>query len=422
MNFSRFISAISKARKPSPIREATALVASGPPTLISLGGGYPNPSTFPFKSIQVESTDGNKFTLDGKDLSKALQYTESSGIADLRSWLSRIHKKYHDSPLQRDGALNFCITSGSQDGLIKTFEMLLSPGDNVLVEEPLYSGTLAILKPLPVNLVGVETDALGLHPDSLLKVLSNWDPKDAADPNSDIPKVLYTVPNCGNPTGASASAGRKRKVYEIAQRYDLVIIEDDPYFFLQFQKDTAPSYQSIDTDGRVIRSDSMSKILSSGIRLGWISGAKPFIERIVLHQQASVMHCSTLSQVLAIKLLDLWNLEGFEKHLDSIRQFYKSQRDIAISSATKWLTGLAEWSVPEGGMFLWIRIPEVSDTREMIMKRALEKEVIIIPGGCFSLKEDQPSSYCRISYSSSSPQDLDEGIRRLSEVIRDEIG
>lgn len=422
MNFSRFISAISKARKPSVIREATALLLASPPSVISLGAGSPNPCTFPFKSFKVETKDGNCIVLEGEDLSRALQYSQSSGIPELKSWLESLHKNYHDPPLLKQGNFDLSVTAGSQNGLAIAFAMLLSPGDNMLVDDPLYSGTLALLKPLPVNLLSVETDGCGLNPNSLLKALSRWKPEDAKNPASDIPKVLYTIPNCGNPTGGSASYDRKKEIYEIAQRYDLVIIEDDPYYFLQFNEDMVPSYQALDVDGRVIRCDSMSKILSSGMRLGWISGAKVFIDRIVLDLQASILHNSTMTQILALRLLEHWKLEGFEKHIRSVQKFYKSQCDVAISSANKWLTGIAEWNVPNGGMFLWVRIPEIANTKEMIKKRALEKEVILIPGEAFSVQDGIPSSYCRISYSLSTPEEIEEGIRRLSELIREEIG
>nr|XP_039255728.1 kynurenine/alpha-aminoadipate aminotransferase, mitochondrial-like [Styela clava] len=424
MKFERFLSAVSKARKPSPIRMATALMLRSPLSTISLGGGSPNPCTFPFRKLDVEISNGTNIRIEGKEMDRALQYSQSDGIPELKDWLKRIQKHFHQPPLMNDSnenELDLCVTVGSQDGLTKVFEMLLSPGDNMLLDDPNYPGSLAFLQPLPINLLPVDTDEFGMKSSSLREALSAWKPSDALNPNSDIPKVLYTIPNCGNPTGASASTGRKLEIYKIAQEYDLIIVEDDPYYFLQFNETVAPSYQQLDTDGRVIRSDSMSKVLSSGMRLGWISGAKPFIDRLVLHQQATLLHNSTLIQMLVWKLLEKWKLEGFEKHLKETKTFYESQKNVMIESANKWLTGLAEWNVPQGGMFLWIKLLGIDDTTELIQKRAMEKEIILIPGSAFSVKENVKSSYCRASFSLSSPENIDEGIRRLAELVREEL-
>lgn len=421
MDYSRFIRDIGEDAKSNFLKNLSSTVMTCPPTLISLGGGKPNASTFPFESIKVKAKGGIEFTLEGKDLSRALQYTANSGVPELVSWLSRIQERYHAPPLLKDGNLGFIVTVGCQDGLYKIFQTLLSPGDNVLVESLIYPGTQGALKPWGVNLIGIEMDEFGLRQDSLLKALSKWNPKDAADPTSGIPKVLYTVPNCGNPTGITTTADRKKEIYKIAQLYNLIIVEDDPYFFLQFQEEKAPSYQSMDVDGRVIRGDSLSKIISSGLRVGWVSAAKPFIERILCIQQSSVVHCSTLSQILALNLFEQWGIEGFEKHITSIQQFYKSQRDAVLKSTTKWLTGLAEWNVPQGGLFLWIRIPKISNCVEDIFKKGLEKDVLVLPGECFLFEAGVSSSHCRISYSSATPAELEEGIRRLAEVIRDAL-
>uniref|UniRef100_H2ZC30 Aminotransferase class I/classII large domain-containing protein n=1 Tax=Ciona savignyi TaxID=51511 RepID=H2ZC30_CIOSA len=355
----------------------------------------------------------------------ALQYSGSQGWVRLLSWIDKLHAKYHKPPImgrsKEKGGFSACVTCGSQDGLIKVFEMLVNPGDNVLLDNPCYSGTLAMVQPMDCNLIPVATDHFGLKPESLLSVLEQWKPGDAGDNTSGIPKVLYTIPNCGNPTGATQTLKRKREIYSIAQKYDLVIIEDDPYYFLQFNvKTISHSYQELDVDGRVIRCDSMSKVMSSGLRLGWISGAHPFIERLILHQQASLLHTSTFVQMMVSGLLDQWGMEGFENHVRNVQEFYKGRRDAMLTYAKKWLTGLAEWSEPQGGMFLWMKLTGVDDTTSLIKKRALEKKVLLLPGSAFDVIRGSKSQFCRISYSFATNEEMDEACRRLAELLREE--
>nr|XP_002125496.1 kynurenine/alpha-aminoadipate aminotransferase, mitochondrial-like [Ciona intestinalis] len=423
MNFSRFISRVSAARKESPIRETTRIKLQNP-EVISLAGGYPNPAMFPFQSAEIKTRDGLKVQFNEEDMKTALQYSASQGAPDLLKWVKKLHVKYHNPPIMKNEeneGFAACVSCGSQDGLIKVFEMLVNPGDNVLLDDPCYSGTLAMVKPMDCNLIPVTTDHHGLQPNSLLSVLEKWKPESSHDPKSDIPRVLYTIPNCGNPTGATQTLERKKEIYAIAQKYDLVIVEDDPYFFLQFNT-PSPSYQAIDVDGRVIRCDSMSKVMSSGLRIGWISGAYPFIQRLILHQQASILHTSTFVQMTISRLLDQWGLEGFENHTKNVQKFYKERRDAMIKYATKWLTGLAEWAEPEGGMFLWIKLIGVDDTTLLIKKKALEKKVLLLPGSAFGVVEGTSSSFCRVSYSFATDEEMDEACRRLAELLQEERG
>nr|DBA29085.1 TPA: hypothetical protein GDO54_009346 [Pyxicephalus adspersus] len=411
MNYARFLTAVSAARQPSPIRAMTDLLMRSPPTVISLAGGIPNPDTFPFKAASITLNDGTAIEIGDGLMKKALQYNSTSGIPELVSWLKDLQKKLHNPPTldysPEKGQMELCVTTGSQEGLSKVFEMLVNPGDNVLLDAPTYSGTLAAVKPLGCNLIGVPTDQHGIIPTALKDILSRWRPEDATNPEKNSPKVLYTIPNGGNPTGASLTEERKIEIYQIARKYDLIIVEDDPYYFLQFNKPWAPSFLSMDVDGRVIRADSMSKILSSGIRIGFLSGPKPLIDRIILHMQVSTLQTSTFTQIMTYQLLQKWGVEGFLKHIDRVIDFYKSQRDAMLASADKWLTGLAEWHSPSAGMFLWIKIKGVPDTHQMIMQKAISNQVLLVPGSAFNTNSSEPSSYVRASFSLSSPEQMD---------------
>ncbi|XP_053114502.1 kynurenine/alpha-aminoadipate aminotransferase, mitochondrial isoform X2 [Hemicordylus capensis] len=394
-----------------------------PPSLISLAGGAPNPNTFPFKKASITIGDGTSVEI-GEDLMKrALQYSASAGIPELLSWLEDLQKSLHNPPTAEykpdKGQMAMCVTTGSQEGLCKVFEMLISPGDNILLDAPTYPGTLAALRPLGCNIINVPSDQHGIIPKELKEILSNWNSEDSKKSNNNLPKFLYTIPNGGNPTGSSLTVDRKKEIYQLARQYDFLIIEDDPYYFLQFNKPWAPSFLSMDIDGRVIRTDSFSKILSSGLRIGFITGPKPLIDRVILHIQVSTMHTSTFTQLMTAQLLQHWGQKGFLDNVDRVVEFYKKQRDVMIIAADKWLKHLAEWHTPTAGMFLWIKLKGVSDTQELIMKKALEKQVLLVPGRAFNINSSDPSSYVRASFSLSSPMQIDQGFQRLAQLIKE---
>uniref|UniRef100_A0A3B3T5Y8 Kynurenine/alpha-aminoadipate aminotransferase, mitochondrial n=2 Tax=Paramormyrops kingsleyae TaxID=1676925 RepID=A0A3B3T5Y8_9TELE len=425
MNYSRFLTAVSAARKPSPIRILTELQQRSPPTLISLAGGAPNPSTFPFQSVIITLKNGGSIKFDEASMNRALQYSGSYGIPELISWMKDLQRALHSPPTvayaAEKGRMEMCVTTGSQEGLCKVFEMLINPGDNVLLDAPTYSGTLAALQPLGCNIINIASDHHGMIPEALRRVLSRWDPAEVRRPGSTVPRVLYTIPNGGNPTGASLTAERKREIYQLAREYDLLIVEDDPYYFLQFQKPWAPTFLSMDVDGRIIRMDSFSKILSSGLRIGFMTGPQTLVERVVLHIQASTMHTSTFTQLMVSKLLQDWGQDGFLRHVDSVVEFYRKQRDAMISSADRWLKDVAEWHTPTAGMFLWIKLKGISDTQKLIMEKALEKEVLLVPGGVFNIDSSLPCPYVRAAFSLSTPQQIDEAFKRLSALIKESL-
>ncbi|KAI3376285.1 hypothetical protein L3Q82_016791, partial [Scortum barcoo] len=404
------------------LREAE-LQQRSPPSLISLAGGAPNPNTFPFQSATITVKNGQAVTFDDAAMKRALQYSASNGIPELLTWMMNLQKNLHNPPTAgyapENGQMDMCVTTGSQEGLCKVFEMLVNPGDNVLLDAPTYSGTLAALQPLGCNLINVPSDQHGMIPAALKEVLSRWDPSEVHKPGSTTPKILYTIPNGGNPTGASMTT--QRKAGSLARQYDMLIIEDDPYYFLQFDKPWAPTFLSMDIDGRIIRTDSFSKILSSGLRMGFVTGPKPLVDGVVLHIQASTMHTSTFTQLMVSQLLHSWGQEGFLKHIDGVIEFYRKQRDAMISSAEKWLKDVAEWHAPSAGMFLWIKLKGIADTQQLIMEKALEKEVLLVPGGVFMINSSDPCPYVRAAFSLSTPEQIDEAFRRLSALIEEAL-
>ncbi|XP_006006334.1 kynurenine/alpha-aminoadipate aminotransferase, mitochondrial isoform X1 [Latimeria chalumnae] len=423
MNYSRFINSISAGRRPSPIRVLTELQQRSPPSLISLAGGAPNPRTFPFQTASVTMRDGTNIEFDEQVMQRALQYSASAGLPELLSWMKDLQKTLHNPPTiahsPEKGQMEMCVTTGSQEGLCKAFEMLLNPGDTVLLDAPTYSGTLASLNPLGCNIINIPSDQHGIIPKALKEILAKWNSKEVNSASSKAPKVLYTIPNGGNPTGASMTTERKQEIYQLARDYDFLIIEDDPYYFLQFQKPWAPTFLSLDIDGRVIRTDSFSKILSSGLRIGFLTGPKPLVDRVILHIQASTMHTSTFTQLIVFHFLKMRGQKGFLEHVDSVVEFYRKQRDAMVTAADKWLKGIAEWHVPAAGMFLWIKLKGIPDTYQLIAEKALQKEVLLVPGASFNIDNTEPSSYVRASFSLSSPEQMDQAFQRLAALIKE---
>ncbi|CAF1603154.1 unnamed protein product [Rotaria sp. Silwood1] len=296
---------------------------------------------------------------DASAMTEALQYSPTPGQADLLGWLKKLQIRYH-SPIDFN-RYDLCITNGSSEGVAKVFELILNPGDAILIDSPCYPGSLDFLLAYGADIISIETDSNGMSAEHLNETLSNW-------PNSKgLPKTLYTISTGSNPTGASMSLERKINIYDIARKYNLLIIEDDPYYFLQFTK-PEPSFLSIDTDGRVIRLDSMSKVLSPGIM-----------------------------------------------------KFYENRKMLMIDAINKYLKDMVAFHEPKAGMFIWLKIYGVEDTRKLIYEKALGKEVLLLPGSVFFVDKSKNYPYVRVSYSLCALEQIEIGMERFSKVLQEEL-
>jgi len=409
---------VSAGRQPSLIREMTKILAAASPDMIPLSGGFPNPEMFPFSQLSLAVPGARPIELSGAALQSALQYLPTPGHPGLLQQLRALQQAVHRPAAAVWDNTDIVVTSGSQDGLCKTLEMMISQGSSVVVEDFVYSGTLSIMTPYQPRYHVVQSDQLGMRPQSLREVLAQWSPG-----SEHCPKILYINPTGANPTGTVLPLDRRREILQLCSEYDLILLEDDPYFYLQFQEAEArpPSLFSLDTEGRVIRFDSFSKILSSGIRLGFVTGPRPLIERVVLHMQVSVLHASSLSQVITHQLLDQWGHEGFFRHIRSVEAFYQHRRDAMLAAADRHLAGLCEYSVPQGGMFLWMRVPGLSSTWDMIMKRGLERNIMLMPGRAFQPDPSQPCQHLRAAFSIAAEDKFDVAMERLAGLVREEI-
>ncbi|XP_064087840.1 kynurenine/alpha-aminoadipate aminotransferase, mitochondrial-like isoform X2 [Macrobrachium nipponense] len=415
----RFLNDIASERKESLLR-VTFNEQNESAGIIKMGGGMPNPKLSPIREGSLTLADGRMITLNEPLMEEALQYGSSTGYGPLMKQIESLTQRFHAPPCWPNTMM--FVTAGSLSGLSLAIEAMISKGDYIIIDNPCYPGTLAITDPYKPRYLGVEADADGMNPESLRSVLSPWNPQKAREATHGVPKFLYTNPNGCNPTGGVTTTERKKEIYKIASEYNIIILEDDPYYFLQFrdQKDFPPSYLSLDVDGRVIRFDSFSKSLSAGLRVGYITGPQPLIKRLNYHQQCSVSHASMLSQVIISEILRLMGEDGFLEHVRKVQEFYRSQRDKMLDAATKHLSGLCQWDVPAGGMFFWMKVVGVKDTLKLTKKLSETKRVIVIPGVGFLPQENQASPYIRISFSTATKQEMDEGFRRIAELLKEE--
>ncbi|KAL7421057.1 hypothetical protein Q5752_003941 [Cryptotrichosporon argae] len=388
-----------------------------------VSAGRPNPETFPFASITLNlrpplSPDGpaaEAVTISGCDLDEALQYGPSAGLPALRAWLGAFQGEVHG---RAEGDWTTTVGSGSQDVMSKGFKAVLNPGDPILIETPVYAGILPALRDLNAEMIEVEVDDQGLAAKDLERVLATW------PEGKKRPRAVYSNPVGCNPSGCSASRERKLEVLAVAKKYDLLIFEDDPYYFLA--QHHIPSYFALETQffpqgGHVVRFDSFSKLLTAGARLGFATGPKDILHAIDVQTAAANLHTSSISQAVIYGLLKHWGTATFLSHAAAVADFYAARRERIEAIAHRHLDGLARWVSPVAGMFLWIDLSPagIADTYDLVRKEALAKGVLAVPGFAF-YPNGRKSTHLRISFSII---DLDEaadlGLSRLAEAIRD---
>ncbi|XP_066974732.1 kynurenine/alpha-aminoadipate aminotransferase, mitochondrial-like [Macrobrachium rosenbergii] len=420
MDYTRFMNGVTKNRKATILRDLFNLQLQGGDDWVYVIGGLPNESVFPVKEGQFTMADGRKITLDENAMKECLQYGPSGGYPPLVKQLEAMVKKHHNPPRWSERKL--MTINGAQDGLGATIEMMMNEGDFVLVEKPAYSCYLSLVQSYSPRILTMETDEKGLIPSSLRAALSRWNPEEMSKAHKDVPKFMYTNPTGNNPTGTILPTERRREIYDICCQYNLIIIEDDPYYFQQYtSEEYPPTFLGLDTECRVIRLDSFSKTFGGGLRVGFAVGPKPLIEKLIFHQQASTQHVSNLSQVTLHHILNAWGDDGYERHLEMVKEFYWKRRDAVIACAEKHLSELCEWNVPAGGLFLWLKVKNIPDVWDMIMKKAAAKKVVLVPGNGFMPDSSKPCPYVRVAFSHTPTEKIEEAFRRFAEMIREEM-
>ncbi len=392
-------SKLAKQSKASSIREILKIIQSS--DVISLAGGMPDPTTFPVEEIKEICSQ-----ILTRDSARALQYSSTEGLLKLREflfqWLNMDAKKYTTD--------NIIISSGSQQGLDLVSKALLDPGDIVIVELPSYLAALNVFRSYGAEMIGIPMDSEGMQMESLEDTLEKITSKGKKV------KFVYTISNFQNPAGVTMSLPRRKKMLEIAQKYDFFILEDNPYDKLRFEGEPIPSIFSFDYEGRVINLGTFSKILCPGLRLAWVSGNEEIIEKIATLKQATDLCTTMLNQLIASEYCE----QGYiDKNIESNISIYKDKRDIMLQSLEKYFPEGTSWTKPNGGFFVFVTLPEYIDTDEMFSD-AIKEKVAYVSGSSF-YADGKGKNTMRLSFCYPSKEDIEEGIKRLGKVISKQI-
>jgi 2-aminoadipate transaminase len=386
----KFARRMGKAR-PSTIREM--LKVTEQPDVISFAGGLPAPELFPLADIRAAAD--RVLSQAGPS---ALQYGPTEGFTALRELFTAEMKRRSIQCSVED----LLITTGSQQSLDLIGKVFLDSGDCILTENPTYLAAIQAFQAYEVRFCPVPTDHNGLIPEALPELIER-----------ERPKFLYTIPNFQNPTGITLAAERRRTLYSIAQRYGLIIVEDDPYGMLRYAGSHIPPIKSIDTEGLVIYLSTVSKIIAPGLRIGWSVSSGEITRGLTIAKQAADLHSSSLDQRIVHRYLSDFDSPA---HVERIRRAY-GERYAAMDACLQRELGEGfEWTHPEGGMFLWVACPEGVDTSELLRK-AVERKFVFVPGRDF-FPDASGTRFMRLNFSNATVEKIQEGCRRLGEVCQ----
>ncbi len=380
--------------KPSAIREI--FKSLGKPGCISFAAGNPSPESFPIPQIKEIADD-----ILANDPITALQYGVTEGYAPLRDLVKQRLKRVYNIGTPDDETI---IVTGGQQGIELTCKVMCNEGDVVISENPSFIGALNSFRSLGAKLVGVPLKDDGMDIAALENVLKS-NPKT---------KLIYTIPSFQNPAGITSTLENRKAVYELARKYDVLIIEDNPYGDLRFAGEDVPTYKSFDTDGRVVYCGSFSKILSAGIRVGTLTANKELVSKIVVAKQVEDVHTNVFFQMVCAKYMSEYDLEG---HIEKIRKLYMHKAGLMIAALEKYMPADVKFTRPDGGIFLWCSLPEGYSLDEFV-KRCSDKNVFVVPGTAFLPDESEVTRSFRLNYSMPSDEEIDRGIKLLAEVVQ----
>jgi 2-aminoadipate transaminase len=372
------------------------------PEIISFAGGLPAPEVFPVKKFQ----EACNAVLD-HEAAQALQYSTTEGYRPLREMIARHTSRYSVSITPE----NILITSGSQQALDLIGRVFINQGDHIVCESPTYLGALQAWNAYGAQYISVPSDENGMITDELEKALRIG------------PKFIYVLPNFQNPSGTTLSLERRKQLVELADRYGVPIVEDDPYGQLRFEGEHLPSLVSLDSEyrgddgcytGNVIYLSTFSKLLAPGIRLAWVVAPEQVIRKLVQAKQAADLNTAAFNQMVAYEV----GKGGYlDEHVKYIRQVYKERRDVMLETMEELFPPDVRWTHPLGGMFLWGILPEGMDAAE-VLKLAIERKVAFVPGESFHPNGGGKNTM-RINFSYSNPEAIREGVTRLGTLFKE---
>lgn len=380
----------------SEIREILKLTQS--PDIISFAGGLPAPELFPVNEIEHVTA-----TLMREQGPKVLQYATTEGYLPLREKIAeRMNQKFH-TKMASD---NILITTGSQQGLDFSGKIFLNEGDVVLCESPSYLGAINAFQAYGPKFVQIPTDDQGLIMEELDKILAT----------TEKVKFIYVIPDFQNPTGRTWPMERRLKFMEIINKYEIPVIEDNPYGELRFEGEIQPSLKSFDTKGLVIFLGTFSKTFCPGLRVGWVAADHELLEKYIMVKQGADLHSSTMSQCQIDKYMDLYDLDA---HVVKLVELYRKRRDLTMKTMREEFPANVKFTNPEGGLFTWVELPENVNARDIFMK-CVEQKVAFVPGGAFFPNGGHENTL-RINYSNMPEDRIVEGLKRIGAVLKQNL-
>ena len=381
--------------KPSAIREI--LKVTQDPSVISFAAGNPAPDAFPAAEMKAIADD-----LFENRYAYALQYGVSEGYDPLRKLTAqRLREKFNIGTPDDD----VLILSGGQQGMDLTAKAFLGEGDTIITESPSFIGSLNCFRSYGAHLVGVPMEADGINVELLEKALQT---------EKNV-KLLYLIPTFQNPTGRVMSIEKRKKVLELASRYDVVIIEDNPYYELRYSGEQVPTLKSMDTEGRVIYVGSYSKVLAPGIRLGFVCANKTVAAKLTVVKQVSDVHSNLFFQMIAAEYISRYD---FDAHIAEVCDIYRKKRDVMADALNRYCADSLSFEIPDGGLFLWCDMKRGGDGTELC-KHSGAKGVAAVPGCAFSVDESEIVPAIRLNFSLPSYEQLEKGCQLLGEAARE---
>lgn len=370
--------------------------AADPPDTVVFGAGIPDPPTLPREALLAAA----RRVLE-KDGPGALRYGGNQGDLLMREWLAERLNRQEDAGV---GPENFFLTNGSGQAIQMVTTAFLNPGDTMLVERPSYPGAMRVFRAYGAQLAGVEMDGEGVRIDSLEATVRRLADEGRA------PKLFYTMPTLHNPTGLTASIPRREQVVEVCDRHGILIVEDDAYGEVRVEGERPPSYYKL-TDGQgALRLSTVSKMLATGLRIGWVIGRKDFIDALV-----RMRFDGGLSPFLIRTVAEFCASGDQDRHLETMIPVYREKRDRMLSVLSERCSRHVSWITPEGGYFLWLKLGDRIDPASLAEAMASEK-VAARPGAAFFPDKD-PDNYLRLCFSNPSIEEIEEGIQRLGRAL-----
>lgn len=376
----------------SAIREILKMASN--PNMISFGGGNPATQAFPVEKIKEISNE-----LFKEDPISMLQYGITEGYTPLRESAKAFFNRHEQVSKEYDDLI---ITSGSQQAMDFLAKCICNEGDVVLCEDPSFLGALNAFRSNGATLVGIPLMEDGMDMDALEKAMQM----------KPTPKFLYVIPNFQNPTGSTMSYEKRKKTYELAKKYGVLILEDNPYGDLRFDGKNVPSIKSLDDEGRVLYAASLSKIIAPGMRVAALIGHRDLMARIIIAKQVADVHTNVWAQRVMDRFLRTTNMD---EHLSNLQAIYRDQAEFMLKQIKAHFHPSVKYTIPQGGMFIWITFPEYVDVMAFVSE-AIKQNVAVVPGNAFKVDETAPCFSIRLNFSTPTKENIEKGIKILGEL------